>query len=152
MAHVETPELIKERNNPIWARFHVHMLQLAIRDDHEALQAKIQQLAKNGKKPFRDEAAAGQDFYSLLLKRDQAGLERVIQRWAIKQEKRERLKDFLAEGSTMRAKLYWLKGIPVQIKGPWVPMALMPVKPLAHYDDCPSLPTPLTSSARAWPR
>jgi hypothetical protein len=136
MAHVETPQLVKQRNNPLTARFQVHMLQLAIRDEHEALQAKIQQLAKNGKKTFREEAAVGQDFYSLLLKRDQAGLERVIQQYAVQHEQGDvRMQMFVAGSSTLRAKLCWLKGIPVQVEGPWVPMALMPVKPLVHYDD-----------------
>jgi hypothetical protein len=42
---------------------------------------------------------------------------------------------FLAGQSTVRAKLCWIKGIPLQIEGPWVPMELMPIQPLAHYDD-----------------
>lgn len=56
------------------------MLQLAIRDEHDALQAKIQKLAKNGRKPWREECANGEDFYSLLLKRNKAGLEKLIQK------------------------------------------------------------------------
>ena len=134
-ANLETPQLIRERDNPLWPRFHVHMLQLALCDEHEALQAKIEKMAKHGKKPWRDLCAKGEDFYSLLLRRDTQGLERLIEQWAIQQEGRAHLQKFLAEGSTLRAKLCWLKGIPVQIKSPWVPMGLMPIEPLPHYDD-----------------
>ena len=135
LAHVETPELIRARNNPLWHGFHLHMLQLALRDEHEALQAKIEKAARSAKKPLRDDFATGKDFYSLLLKRDKEGLERHIQHWAKKQTGDPLVDDFLAEGSTLRAKLCWLKGIPVQIDSPLVPMELMPIQPLAHYDD-----------------
>lgn len=131
----ETPQLIRERNNPLWSMFHVDMLQLAIRDEHEALQAKIRKMAEHGKNPWRDWCATGQDFYSLLLRRDKDGLERLINREAVKQEGWPHLEDFLSEGSTLRAKLCWLKGIPVKIASPLVPMELMPIEPLAHYDD-----------------
>ena len=80
MASLETPQLIRERGNPLSGRFDLHMLQLAIRDEHDALQAKIQKLAKNGRKPWREECANGEDFYSLLLKRNKAGLEKLIQK------------------------------------------------------------------------
>ncbi|MCR8961060.1 immunity 49 family protein [Variovorax sp. S2] len=136
LANVETPDFIRERDNPLWARFHVHMLQLAIRDEHEALQAKIEKLAKNGKKPEREECAKGQDFYSLLLKRDKAGLERLIQdRHAPIKSVNAHIKDFMSYLGTLETKLCWLKGIPVQIENPLVPMELMPIEPLAHYDD-----------------
>jgi hypothetical protein len=136
LANAENPELIRERDNPLWARFHVHMLQLAIRGEHEALQAKIWKLAKNGKKPEREECAKGQDFYSLLLKRDKAGLERLIQdKHARIKSVNVRIEDFLSYLGTLEAKLCWLKGIPVQIESPLVPMELMPIEPLAHYDD-----------------
>lgn len=134
-ASVETPQLIRERNNPLWPMFHVHMLQLAIRDEHEVLQEKIKKMAEHGKNPWRDWCATGNDFYSLLLRRDKDGLERLIKREAVQQEGWPHLEDFLSEGSTLRAKLCWLKGIPVQIESPLVPMELMPIEPLMHYDD-----------------
>ncbi|WP_431112268.1 Imm49 family immunity protein [Variovorax paradoxus] len=136
MADVETPQLIRERGNPLTGRFELHMLQLAIRDEHEALQAKIEKMAKNGRKPWREECAKGEDFYSLLLKRDKAGLERLIQdKHARIRSVDVRIEDFMSYLGTAEAKLCWLKGIPVQIESPLVPMELMPIAPLAHYDD-----------------
>ncbi|MCR8961059.1 immunity 49 family protein [Variovorax sp. S2] len=136
MANVENPQLIRERGNPLTGRFELHMLQLAIRDEHEALQTKIEKMAKNGRKPWREECAKGEDFYSLLLKRDKAGLERLIQdKHARIKSVDVRIEDFMSYLGTLEAKLCWLKGIPVQIESPLVPMELMPIEPLAHYDD-----------------
>ena len=136
LANAESPDLIRERDNPLWAGFHVHMLQLAIRGEHALLQAKIEKLAKNGKKLEREECAKGQDFYSLLLKRDKVGLERLIQdKHARIKSVNVRIEDFMSYLGTLETKLCWLKGIQVQIKGPLVPMELMPIEPLSHYDD-----------------
>ncbi|MET3496346.1 Imm49 family immunity protein [Variovorax boronicumulans] len=136
LANVETPQLIRERGNPLTGRFDVHMLQLAIRDEHEALQAKIEKIAKNGKKPWREECAKGEDFYSLLLKRDKAGLERLIQNKHARIKSVDvRIEDFMSYLGTLEAKLCWLKGIPVQIEHPLLPMELMPIETLASYDD-----------------
>ncbi len=136
MANIETSQLIRERGNPLTGRFELHMLQLAIRDEHEALQAKIDKMAKNGRKPWREECAKGTDFYSLFLKRDKAGLERLIQdKHAHIKSVNVHIKDFMSYLGTLETKLCWLKGIPVQIESPLVPMELMPIEPLAHYDD-----------------
>jgi hypothetical protein len=131
LARAETSELLRGRNNPITAGFHVHMVQLALRDEHDALLAKIEKVAKNGRKPERAESAAGDDFFSLLLKRDKDGLERLIQtRSALIRSSDASEEHFLAFLGALQTKLCWIKGIPVQIDSPLVPMALMPVRPL----------------------
>lgn len=135
MASVETPELLNDRHNPLKSRFKVHMWQLVILGDYDALRLKVEKLAKNGRKEDRELASAGNDFFTLLMKSDKQGLEELIQKHA-----RIRSSDPLTEGflsflGTLEAKLCWLKGIPVQIDSPLVPMALMPVSPLSHYDD-----------------
>ena len=136
MAHLETPTLIRERDNPLWSRFHVHMLQLAIRGEDAALREKIEKIAKHGKKPERQASTSGQDFYSLLLQRDQAGLESLIQNKSARIKSADPLiEDWMSYLGTLQTKLCWLKGIPVQIDSPLVPMELMPIQPLAHYDD-----------------
>lgn len=62
-ARMETPELISSRNNPTNPDFTLHMLQLAILGDYDALQAKVQKLAKHGsKKDLRNI-----DFFTLLI-------------------------------------------------------------------------------------
>jgi hypothetical protein len=136
LANVETAELVRERDNPLWPRFHVHMLQLAIRGEEVALQAKIEKLARSGKKPWRDECAAGKDFYSLLLKRDKAGLEELIQNNHARIKAADvRIESVMSYLGTLEAKLCWIKKIPVQIDSPLLPMELMPVEPPTHYDN-----------------
>ncbi|MEQ6352004.1 contact-dependent inhibition immunity protein BcpI [Ralstonia pseudosolanacearum] len=136
IASVETPALVKERSNPLNNRFHVYMLQLAIRGEDEALRSMVEKIAKHGRKPLREECAEEKDFYSLLLKRDKVALEKLIQ------EKHAPIKshdpideDFMSYFGTLEAKLCWYRGIPVEIDHPLVPMELMPIRPLAAYDD-----------------
>ncbi|NKB15533.1 hypothetical protein GO303_04913 [Ralstonia solanacearum] len=136
IASVETPALVKERSNPLNNRFHVYMLQLAIRGEDETLHAMVEKIAKHGRKPLRAECVEGRDFYSLLLKRDKVALEKLIQ------EKHAPIKshdpideDFMSYFGTLEAKLCWYRGIPVEIDHPLVPMELMPIRPLAAYDD-----------------
>ncbi|MEJ8799119.1 contact-dependent inhibition immunity protein BcpI [Trinickia caryophylli] len=136
MARVETPELISQRDNPLNNRFHVYMLQLAIRGDDEAVRAMIEKIAKHGKNPRRTECAEGRDFFSLLLDRDEPALEKLIQGKHASMRSEDAIdEDFMSYRGTVETKLCWYRGIPVQIDHPLVPMALMPVQPLDHYDD-----------------
>lgn len=136
IAVAETEELIRQRNGPTLTAFHVHMIQLALRGDDVALLSKIEKVAKNGRKPDRADSAAGQDFFSLLLKREQAGLENFIQTRSARIKSSDVAEeDFFSYLGVLQTKLCWIRGIPVQIESPLVPMALMPVRPLAHYDD-----------------
>lgn len=137
LSQVEVPQLIAERDNPISSRFQVHMWQLAIRDENDALLAKIEKLSKHGaRKTERAACATGRDFFSLLVKRDAAGLKELIE------NRHSRIKsdgtlfdDFVAFRATLETKLCWFKGIPVEIDSPLVPMELMALKPLERYDD-----------------
>ena len=136
LAQVEVPQLIAERDNPVSSRFKVHMLQLAIRDENDALLAKVEKLAKHGRKADRADCAGGFDFFSLLVKRDALALKDLIE------NKHARIKgdgalldEFIAFRATLETKLCWLKGVPVQIDSPLVPMELMKVTPLERYED-----------------
>lgn len=135
MASLEPPDFMRNRSNPLNSHFKVHMWQLAILGDYEALQAKVEKLVKHGRKIDRQFATDGGDFFSLLMRRDKNGLENLILRDAVKQTGDPLVEDLIAEMSTYCAKLCWLKGIPVQIDCPLVPMELMPNQPLEHYDD-----------------
>ncbi len=136
LACVETPELLRERNNPLNSRFHVHMWQLAIQGDYDALRSKIEKVAQHGRKPERAESAVGRDFFSLLINADKSALEDLIQnKLARAQGPGAFFEDFMAFPATLETKLCWRKGICVQIDSPRVPMELMPVSPLADYDD-----------------
>lgn len=134
-ARIEPPYFMSACHNPLTNYFKTHMWQLALRGDDAALQAKIDKLAKNGRKADRVAAAKGEDFFSLLIRGNQAELEAFLLSGARKQTGDPLMEDFVAETSTYRAKLCWYRGIPVQLDHPLIPMELMPIQPLEHYDD-----------------
>lgn len=135
IAKLEPPYFLEGRSNPLNAEFKVHMWQLAIRGDYEALQAKVERLAKNGRKKDRELPAQGKDFFSLLMRGDKQGLEDLITQHAKVKSKDVFTEDFMCFEGTIEAKICWLKGIQVQIDSPLLPMDLMPIEPLEHYDD-----------------
>jgi hypothetical protein len=136
LAAVETPELLKERGNPLSGRSQIYMIQLAIMGKDEILREMITKMAKNGRKCDRIDAAAGKDFFSLLLNQDKRGLEELIlSKHANIKSFDPRDEDFMSFLGTLEAKLCWFRGIPVEIDHPLIPMELMPVRPLEHYDD-----------------
>lgn len=136
LSKVETPGLLRERGNPLSIRSYIYMVQLAIRDEDELLREMVAKVAKNGRKADRAEAAAEKDFFSLLLKRDQQGLEELIlSKHACIKSFDPCEEDFISFLGTLETKLCWFRGIPVEIDHPLIPMELMPVKPLEHYDD-----------------
>ncbi|MEV4780453.1 Imm49 family immunity protein [Burkholderia sp. LMU1-1-1.1] len=135
LAQVEVPELLKERNNPLNSRSYVYMLQLAIRGEDENLREMIAKVSKNGRKPVRIESQEGKDFFSLLLKRDQVGLEECIGKHASIRSPEPRIENFMSFQGALEAKLCWFRDIPVNIDSPWVQMELMPMRPLERYDD-----------------
>lgn len=131
MASMETQELISSRNNSLYPSFILHLWQLAILGDYEALQIKIQKLAQHGRKKDRKNI----DFFTLLIKGDKAALEQLIHEEASIRSADPLIENFMAFFACMESKICWLRGIEVQINHPLVPMELMPIKPLEHYDD-----------------
>lgn len=137
VAALDTPRLIRYRDEAKAREFTFHLAQLVIRGDYEAAQAKIGIGAKKAGGKIKQAYATGTDFYSLLMKGDKTGLEASIMDY-IKQEAKNTLPtvcDFIRPVGTFRAKLCWYKGIPVEIDHPMVLMAWMPVEPLLRYDD-----------------
>jgi Immunity protein 49 len=134
-ARLEPAEYLVDRDNPRSPRYYVHMLQLALRDEHDALREKIFIAAKRAGKRYREEFAARRDIYSLLLARDKAGLEEKLARNARVKCVNPWVEDFISVHAMLPAKLCWIKGIHVQIDSPLIPMALLPVEPSQHYDD-----------------
>ena len=134
-AKASSAELRKSGANPLYSAFHHRMIQQAILGEDEALRQSIAKLAKNGEKKYRKPAAAGTDFYSLLLARDHDGLTRLIHESAKINSADVLFEDVMSHVAALQAKLCWRRGIEVQIDSPMVPMELMPVRPLSHYDD-----------------
>ncbi|WP_433693773.1 immunity 49 family protein [Herbaspirillum seropedicae] len=134
-AKASSAELRKSGANPLYPDFHIRMIQQAILGEDEALRQSIAKLAKNGEKRYRKTAAAGTDFYSLLLARDHDGLTRLIHESAKINSADPLFEDVMSHLAALQTKLCWRRGIEVQIDSPMVPMELMPVRPLSHYDD-----------------
>jgi len=134
-AMASSDKLRKAGANPLYSAFHVRMIQQAIAGEDDGLRVNIAKLAKNGEKAYRQAAAAGTDFYSLLLAQDRDGLKQLVQEHA-----KVKSADVLFENSmsylgTLQTKLCWRRGIELEIDSPLVPMELMPVRSLDSYDD-----------------
>jgi hypothetical protein len=134
-AALEVPEHLKHRDDPRASNFLLHMYQLAVRGEEDALRKKIAIGAKRSGKSFREEFASGTDFFSLLLARDKRGLEARITMLTRIPTKAAVFEGLIALGAAKEAKICWLKGIEVQIDSPMLPMELMPHQPLPHYDN-----------------
>ncbi len=133
---VATPQgFVNAREDPLNNQFYVHMVQLAMVGDDASLADKIRRMAKNGRKPLRNQCERGEDFFSTLIRGDKEGLEKIIRSDATRKVEHVYTEDYFSFAAVLEAKLCWRRGIFVEIDHPLVPMELMPVKPLDHYDD-----------------
>lgn len=130
LAHAE----LKNKDYVKGPHFLFHQFQLVLRKDDAALRETIAIVAKKGGNRDKALAAAGEDFFSLLLKRDKDGLQALIEGYAKIKSAQELEGQFLAGFAVIHAKLCWIRGIEVDIKNPLVPMPLLPVQPLETYD------------------
>ncbi|MDZ7919575.1 Imm49 family immunity protein [Rhodoferax sp.] len=130
LAHAE----LKNRDYVKGPHFLFHQFQLVLRQDDTALRETIAIVAKKGSNRDKALAAAGEDFFSLLLKRDKESLQALIEGYAKIKSAQELEGQFLAGFAVIHAKLCWMRGIEVEIKNPLVPMPLLPVQPLDTYD------------------
>lgn len=130
LAHAE----LKNKDYVKGAHFLFHQFQLVLRQDDAALRETIAIVAKKGGNRDKALAAAGEDFFSLLLKHDKKGLQALIEDQAKIKSAQELEGQFLAGFAVIHAKLCWIRGIDVDIKNPLVPMPLLPVQPLEAYD------------------
>ncbi|MDD1488916.1 hypothetical protein F9946_22980 [Burkholderia thailandensis] len=136
LAEICTPKLLTERGDPKSPAALDHKFQLAILGKDRELEGLIEETARKGSKADRKAILDGEYFFSLLLSRDSGKLKDLI-------EKRRanircawpEFENFISYLGTLETKLCWRRGIPVEIDHPLVPMELMPIKPLDHYDD-----------------
>ena len=134
MAGFEGQHFQSARENPLNPQFKVHMWQLAIRGDFTNLERKVERLSKNGRKEDRVATSAGNDFFSLLLLRDVDRLTKLITAHASVRNQDALTEDYLSYFAAFEGKICWYHGIEVDIQNESVPMALMCVRPLAHYN------------------
>ena len=130
LAHAE----LKDKDYVKGPHFLFHQFQLVLRKDDAALRDTIAIVAKKGGNRDKALAAAGEDFFSLLLKQDKEGLQTLIGNHAKIKSAQELEGQFLAGIAVIHAKLCWFRGIEVEIKNPLVPMPLLPINPLHTYD------------------
>lgn len=129
-----THSALKDRDYVKSPHFRWHQFQLVLRRNDEALRETIAQVARKGGKRDKALSQAGQDFFSLLLKKDKDGLQALVESQANIKSANELEGQSLAGFAVIHAKLCWIRGIEVQIHNPLVPMALMPIEPLETYD------------------
>jgi hypothetical protein len=134
--HVELREKPREIN------FLIYMDQLCLLGDDKKLRELIEIGAKHSGKKYREDFLAHQDLFSLVLARDQIGLERRIAKLALIKTAIPPFEGRIALGALKEAKLCWMNGIEVQIAAPTVPNAVLPVAPLSYYDPTYDFLTP----------
>lgn len=125
---------LAHKNDPKTYHFYTAMWQALLKDDYACVENMIELGREKCGKPFREELISGQGFFSLFLNGNKAELEVHIAGLAGRKITDTLRGEFLHTWAVMCAKLCWIKGIEVQIDHPLVPMALMPVKPLDHYE------------------
>ena len=130
LSHAE----LKNKDYVKGSHYLFHQFQLVLRKDDAALRETIALVAKKGSNRDKALAAAGKDFFSLLLKQDKAGLQTLIEDQAKIKSAQELEGLFLAGYAVIHAKLCWIRGVEVEIKNPLVPMPLLPITPLDFYD------------------
>ncbi len=87
------------------------------------------------RKDYKKDVEEGRDFFSLLLARDEEGLKQRIIKDIDTESMDAMFDDFVSLYSTALAKLCHIRGIPVEINHPRVPMDLVRIAPLEKYDD-----------------
>ncbi|MBU9345558.1 contact-dependent inhibition immunity protein BcpI [Burkholderia multivorans] len=136
LAGIESPELLSARDNLKSPEALDYKFQLAILGRDRELGELIEETARKGSKADRQAISDGEYFFSLLLSRDSTKLKDLIEkRHANIRCAWPEFENFISYLGTIETKICWRRGIQIEIDHPLVPMELMPVKPLDHYDD-----------------
>lgn len=112
------------------------MWKAALIGDDELIKQLLPTSAGRGtRKAYRKEVEEGSDLFSLLLVGDKAGLQQRIVQDIDTESMDAMFDDFVSLYATSIAKLCHMRGILVEIDHPRVPMDLVRINPLPHYDD-----------------
>lgn len=131
----DKPSFSERRDNLKSNEFDIYLVQTALQGDDAKLAHLIQiYKAKNYKKQSKFKIAVIQ-FMEGLLSGNIAVMEAAIAMQGEWQLSNPITEDFLSDYGVVLCKLGWLRGYEVQVDSPIVPMAFMPVTPLAHYED-----------------
>lgn len=114
------------------------MLQCAMRDDIEGLKEAMDVYEKYAIKKEWDELQVA--FYKAYIDQDESRIKEVLTKLETPNLKRqsifykEFIDDYLSVLTTAYLKLCWRKGMEIHIDSPTVPMEMMPIAPLDHYE------------------
>jgi hypothetical protein len=112
------------------------MWKAALLGDDDLIKQLLPLSAGRGtRKAYRKEVEEGRDLLSLILAGDKTGLEKRILLDIDAESMDAMFDDFVSLYATSIAKLCHIRGIPVEIDHPRVPMDLVRIAPLPHYDD-----------------
>jgi hypothetical protein len=107
----------------------------ALLGNDDAIRAELPRIEKKGYQKDRKDVREGRDFWSLLLARDKEALERRILYDVKAPSEDATFDDFMSLQAAAQAKLCHIRGILVDIDHLRVPMDLVRIAPLPHYDD-----------------
>jgi Immunity protein 49 len=133
MANFSTLDL--QNPHPNSGSIYSRIWQAAILGGDEVIRELLLNIEKKGHQDSRKTIREGQDFFTVLLNGDKNDLQaHILQAVNVKPGYPE-FDDFIAHHATAQAKLCHIRGIPVEIDHPRVPMDLVRIAPLPHYDD-----------------
>lgn len=122
-------------------RYRTHALQAVLRNDWKDYQ-EIKALANQKINKLREVVQFEFGIYDAIYERDKDKIIEIVQTLLKPKVHKAYNKDFSEEFNgdiwshhpVMFTKLAWMNGLEIEIDNPLVPMELMPVKPLDHYD------------------
>lgn len=151
-AHLDTVHLLWGEYEPSYQeakfkpskddpRYRTHALQAVLRNDWKDYQ-EIKALANQKINKLREVVQFEFGVYDAIYERDKDKIIEIVQTLLKPKVHKAYNKDFSEEFNgeiwshhpVMFTKLAWMNGLEIEIDNPLVPMELMPVKPLDHYD------------------
>ncbi len=151
-AHLDTVHLLWGEYEPSYQeakfkpskddpRYRTHALQAVLRNDWKGYQ-EIKALANQKINKLREVVQFEFGIYDAIYERDKDKIIEIVQTLLKPKVHKAYNKDFSEEFNgdiwshhpVMFTKLAWMNGLEIEIDNPLVPMELIPVKPLDHYD------------------
>lgn len=133
--------LLEAINYPTEGRFNVARFQAVLRQDWNMVNQMKEIFHEKVKKP-KDFEVWEVDFYDALQNKDANAAKQIINEYLqpkihkyLNQHLVEEFKgEIWSHHPVMFTKLAWMNGLEIEIDNPLVPMELMPIRPLDHYD------------------
>lgn len=151
-AHLDTVHLLWGEYEPSYQkakfnpskddpRYRTHALQAVLRHDWQDYQ-KIKEVANQKINKLREVVQFEFGIYDAIYEKDKDKIIEIVQTLLKPKVHKAYNKDFGEEFNgeiwshhpVMFTKLAWMNGLEIEIDNPLVPMELMPIKPLEHYD------------------